>query len=80
MLRLEDVQDPLDDLPPVAPEDDDENLAGTERFAGIELEEFYWARQRSKRVLFFWVIAVLTLAGLAAAGAWTLGTNLPNLI
>ena len=38
-----------------------------------------WARQRARRVLFFWVVAVITLAGLAAAGAWTLGANLPNL-
>ena len=37
-------------------------------------------RQRAKRVLFFWVVAVLTLAALAGAGAWTLGTNLPNLL
>ncbi|MCB0948278.1 MAG: serine/threonine protein kinase [Mycobacterium sp.] len=50
------------------------------RFAGIELTEFYWARQRAKRVLFFWVVSVLTLAGLAAAGAWTLGSNLTALL
>jgi len=28
----------------------------------------------------FWVVAVLTLAGLCAAGAWTLGSNLQNLL
>jgi serine/threonine protein kinase, bacterial len=70
---------------PVAAEDDadefdDEYPSGTGRFAGIELSEFYWARQRARRVLFFWVVAVITLAGLAAAGAWTLGANLANLI
>ena len=59
---------------------DDEYPSGTGRFAGIELDEFYWARQRARRVLFFWVVAVITLAGLAAAGAWTLGSNLSNLI
>ncbi len=52
----------------------------TGRFAGVELEQFYWARQRARRVLFFWVVAVITVAGLAAAGAWTLGANLPNLL
>ncbi|MCH9736915.1 MAG: protein kinase [Actinomycetia bacterium] len=50
------------------------------RFAGVELTEFYWARQRAKRVLFFWIVAALTLTGLAAAGAWTLGSNLSTLL
>lgn len=60
--------------------DDAEYGSGTGRFAGIDLEQFYWARQRARRVLLFWVIAVITAAGLAAAGAWTLGANLPNLL
>jgi serine/threonine-protein kinase len=46
------------------------------QFAGIELDEFYWARQRAKRALVFWVVAVLTLTGLIAAAAWTLGGNI----
>lgn len=66
---------PVDDI-----RDSDEYLTVAGQFAGIDLEEFYWARQRSRRVLFFWVVAVITLAGLAAAGAWTLGANLPNLL
>ena len=28
----------------------------------------------------FWVMAVLTLTGLVAAGAWTLGSNIGTLI
>lgn len=51
-----------------------------ERFAGIDIGEFYWARQRARRALLFWVIAVLTLTGVLAGLAWTLGTNLPNLL
>ena len=50
------------------------------QFAGIDLDDFYWARQRSKRALVFWVIAVLTLTGLIAAAAWTLGGTIGNLI
>ena len=50
------------------------------QFAGIDLDEFYWARQRAKRVLLFWVVAVLTLTGLIAAAAWTLGSNIGGLI
>jgi serine/threonine-protein kinase len=50
------------------------------QFAGIDLDDFYWARQRAKRALLFWVVAVLTLAGLVAAAAWTLGGNIGTLI
>jgi serine/threonine protein kinase, bacterial len=50
------------------------------QFAGIEMSEFYWARQRAKRVLLFWVAAVLILTGAVGAAAWTVGSNLPGLI
>ena len=49
------------------------------QFAGIDLDEFYWDRQRARRAQLFWVIAVLTLTGLIAAAAWTLGGNIANL-
>ncbi|AKS33621.1 protein kinase domain-containing protein [Mycolicibacterium goodii] len=66
---------------PAAPDDEyDEYPVVAGQFAGIEMAEFYWARQRAKRVLLFWVIAVLTLTGLAAAAAWTLGSNIATLI
>jgi serine/threonine protein kinase, bacterial len=50
------------------------------QFAGIEMSEFFWARQRAKRVLLFWVAAVLVLTGLVAAAAWTVGSNIGGLI
>jgi serine/threonine-protein kinase len=50
------------------------------KFAGIEMSEFYWAQQRAKRALVFWVIAVLTFTGLVAAAAWTLGSHVAALI
>jgi serine/threonine-protein kinase len=50
------------------------------QFAGVDLDEFYWARQRAKRALLFWVVAMLTLACVIAAGAWTLGSNIATLI
>lgn len=49
------------------------------QFAGIALDDFAWARQRSRRAVLFWIIAILTLTALTAAGAWTLGTNLNGL-
>jgi serine/threonine protein kinase, bacterial len=65
---------------PAEPSRDDEYASVPDHFAGIPLDEFYWARQRARRTLLFWVIAVLTLTGLLGAAAWTLGTNLPGLI
>ena len=65
-----------DDWPPQEPEY--EPVSG--QFAGIDLEDFYWARQRAKRALLFWVLTVVTLTGLIAAAAWTLGGNIGNLI
>jgi serine/threonine protein kinase, bacterial len=50
------------------------------QFAGIDFDEFYWAQQRAKRALLFWVVAVLTVTGLIAAAAWTLGGNIGTLI
>jgi serine/threonine protein kinase, bacterial len=69
-----------DDLQPVPPDDDLEYQGVSGQFAGIDIDEFYWARQRAKRVLLFWVVAVLTLTGLVAAAAWTVGSNIVNLI
>ncbi len=65
---------------PPMPDEDYEYQGVSGHFAGIEMGEFYWARQRAKRALLFWVLAVLTLTGLIAAAAWTVGSNLGALI
>ncbi|WP_099248038.1 protein kinase [Mycobacterium sp. shizuoka-1] len=59
---------------------DDESELPPSQFAGIEITEFIWERQRARRSLVFWVLIVLLLAGGAAAAGWMLGTNLPALI
>ncbi len=69
-----------DDWQPFTPDQEPEHQGVSGQFAGIDLDEFYWARQRAKRVLLFGVLAVLTLTGLIAAGAWTLGSNIGGLI
>lgn len=58
----------------------DETYSAARQFAGIDMDEFYLARQRAKRALFFWVVAVLVATGGLAAGAWTIGSNLSGLI
>jgi len=58
----------------------DEYLDEAKQFAGIDIEEFDWARQRGRRTAVFWALAVLTLNGLVAAAAWSVGLNLDRLI
>jgi serine/threonine-protein kinase len=69
-----------DDWQPVALNDDHEYQGVSGQFAGIDLTEFYWARQRAKRAVLFWVVTVLTMTGLIAAAAWTLGSNIVTLV
>ena len=53
----------------------------SKQFAGIEMSEFHWARQRAENeVLLFWVAAVLVFTGLVAVAAWTVGSNMGGLI
>ena len=63
-----------------SPPGDHEYRGVSKQFAGIEMSEFHWARQRAKRVLLFWVAAVLVFTGLVAVAAWTVGSNIGGLI
>ncbi|WP_029108775.1 protein kinase [Mycobacterium sp. URHD0025] len=74
------TRDQQDWAPIPADPDGGEYSFGAGQFAGIELTEFYWARQRAKRALAFWVIAIITLTGLVAAAAWTIGSNVGALL
>ncbi|MBJ7341175.1 protein kinase [Mycolicibacterium sp.] len=56
-----------------------ENRSAPGQFAGIDIDELEWARQRSRRVSLFWLVGILTLTALVAAGAWTLGNNVTTL-
>jgi serine/threonine-protein kinase len=50
------------------------------QFAGIDIDEFHFARQRSRRAVVFWMLAVLVLNGAVAAAAWSLGMNYQGLL
>jgi serine/threonine protein kinase, bacterial len=50
------------------------------RFAGIELAEFGYQRQRAKRALLLWMAVVLIVTALVAAAAWALGSHIADLI
>ena len=58
----------------------DEYDSSPRQFAGIDVDEFAWARQRSRRVLTFWVLTVFVLTGLVALAGWELGMNFTGLI
>jgi serine/threonine-protein kinase len=77
-------QSPPPQRPPVLQQTREFSLdlddAPAEQFAGIEISEFEWARQRNRRTLLLWVLAILTLTCLVAAGAWSLGSNLQGLL
>ena len=68
-LSPEDPEKPSDDLP-----------APARQFAGIDLDEFGWARQRARRAVVLWTLVVLVLTAAVAGAAWSLGLNLPGLI
>ncbi|MET0703366.1 MAG: protein kinase [Mycobacterium sp.] len=59
---------------------DPEYPSPAEQFAGIEISDFAWARQRARRMMLFWVAIVLIVTGGVAAAAWTIGSNLTALI
>lgn len=59
---------------------DPECRTGARQFAGIDVEEFAWARQRSRRAMVVWVLVVLVLDGLVATAAWSVGLNVQGLI
>lgn len=54
--------------------------SAAEQFAGIALDEFAWARQRARRAVVLWVLAVLALTVLVAGAGWSLGANLQGLL
>lgn len=71
---------PADWERPAARDDPAESRSAPTRFAGIEIDEFEWARQRSRRAVIFWLVAILTVTASLAAAAWTLGSNLQGLL
>lgn len=75
---------PMAAPPPVPYDDfdDDDHIDrdGPQQFAGIDIDDFIWARQRARRLTVFWVVAVLILTGLVATAGWTVGSNLDSLI
>lgn len=64
---------------PDAPAGDEYHVV-SDKFAGIDMSEFIWARQHAQRMVLIWVAVVLAVTGLVAAAAWTIGSNLSGLL
>jgi serine/threonine-protein kinase len=50
------------------------------QFAGIDLIEFAFQRQHARRMVLIWIAVVLSITGMVAAAAWTVGSNLSGLL
>jgi serine/threonine protein kinase, bacterial len=56
------------------------NQAVSGQFAGIDLVEFAFERQHARRMVLIWVAVILSVTGMVAAAAWTIGSNLTGLL
>jgi serine/threonine-protein kinase len=64
--------------PDAQPDDEYPDISG--QFAGIDLVEFALERQHARRMVLIWVAVVLSVTGMVAAAAWTIGSNLSGLL
>ncbi|MGO8966801.1 protein kinase domain-containing protein [Mycobacterium sp.] len=60
--------------------DHDEYRAISGQFAGIDMIEFALERQHARRMVLIWIAIVLSIAGMVAAAAWTIGSNVSGLL
>ncbi|KRQ22448.1 serine/threonine protein kinase [Mycobacteroides sp. H001] len=49
-------------------------------FADIDDSEYRYERQQSRRAIFMWLVIVLIITTSVAAGCWSLGANITNLL
>ena len=50
------------------------------QFAGIDLIEFALERQHARRMVLIWIAIVLSITGMVATAAWTIGSNVSGLL
>ncbi|WP_078343473.1 protein kinase domain-containing protein [Mycobacteroides immunogenum] len=53
---------------------------GSAFFADIDDSDYRYERQQSRRAIFIWLVIVLILTSSVAAGCWSLGANITNLL
>ena len=62
------------------PQDQAESRPTAGQFAGIDLIEFAFERQRARRMMLIWIAIVLSITGMVATAAWTVGSNIGGLL
>jgi serine/threonine-protein kinase len=73
------TRDPQD-WPAVATTREGEYQELSGQFAGIDLVEFALERQHARRMVLIWIAIVLSVTGMVAAAAWTVGSNVSGLL
>ena len=72
------TRDPQDEA--AAPTPGTANSGNPRQFAGIDLIEFAFERQHARRMMLIWIAIVLSVTGMVAAAAWTVGSNVSGLL
>ncbi len=73
----------MDPVPPYDPEFDrdfDEDADDSAFFADVDDSDYRYERQQSRRAIFMWLVIVLIITTSVAAGCWSLGANITNLL
>lgn len=69
----------MDPVPAYDPEFESEH-DDSAYFADIDDSDFRYERQQSRRAIFMWLVIVLIVTSSVAAGCWSLGANITNLL
>nr|WP_078315974.1 protein kinase [Mycobacterium sp. D16Q16] len=73
----------MDPVPAYEPEFDrefDDESDESAFFADIDDSDYRYERQQSRRAIFMWLVIVLIITSSVAAGCWSLGANITNLL
>ncbi len=73
----------MDPVPAYEPELDgefDDESDESAFFADIDDSDYRYERQQSRRAIFMWLVIVLIITSSVAAGCWSLGANITNLL
>nr|WP_078291644.1 protein kinase [Mycobacterium sp. D16R24] len=73
----------MDAVPAYEPELDgefDDESDESAFFADIDDSDYRYERQQSRRAIFMWLVIVLIITSSVAAGCWSLGANITNLL
>ncbi|TDZ89511.1 Serine/threonine-protein kinase PknL [Mycobacteroides salmoniphilum] len=69
----------MDPVPAYDPEFEDEP-DDSAFFADVDDSDYRYERQQSRRAIFMWLVIVLIITTSVAAGCWSLGANITNLL